>query len=177
MNTFATHEQYTREELSKLKSDAKVLELGIGEGSSPLMYEFCKNNPDAVVQAFETDATWFNMMYQKFGDLPNYIFNQIETWDDLVNHTTEKSYDFTFVDQAPWMARIESIDLLKDKCDLFILHDYDYFNGESQEWVTAPANNHYVNDSTSWLGQKYLSEFTLEDNYELTPPTLVLRKK
>jgi hypothetical protein len=177
MNTFATHEKFTKEELSKLNSDAQVLELGIGEGSSPLMYEFCKNNPDATVQAFETDSNWFNMMYEKFGDLPNYIFNQIETWDDLVNHTTEKSYDFTFVDQAPWMARIESIDLLKDKCDLFILHDYDYFNGESQEWVTAPANNHYVNDSTSWLGQKYLSEFTLEDNYELTPPTLVLRKK
>ena len=177
MNTFATHEKFTKEELSKLNSDAQVLELGIGEGSSPLMYEFCKNNPDATVQAFETDANWFNMMYEKFGDLPNYIFNLIETWDDLSNHTNETKYDFTFVDQDPWMARIESIDLLKDKCDLFILHDYDYFNGENQEWVKNAPTSNYVNDKKSWLGQKYLSEFTLEDNYELLPPTLVMRKK
>ena len=176
-NHFATHEQYTREELSKLRSDAQILELGTGEGSSPLMYEFCKNNSDATVQAFETDASWFNMMYQKFGDLPNYIFNHIEIWDDLTNHISEESYDFTFVDQAPWMARIESIDLLKEKCDLFILHDYDYFNHNHHEWIKKPCKDIYINDKSSWLGQKYMKQFKLEDHYDILPPTLVMRKK
>lgn len=171
-NHFTTHEQYTRKELSKLRSDAQVLELGTGECSSSLMYEFCKNNPDATVQAFETSLTWFNIMHKKFGDLPNYIFNYIETWDGLKDKILEKSYDFTFVDQEPWMARIESIDLLKDKCNIFLLHDYDYFNSFEEH-----CKNIFINDNNSWLGKRYMKQFKMEDNYDIIPPTLVMRKK
>lgn len=176
-DVYCTHQKYTNEELSNLKYNAKVLELGIGNGSSPLMYEFCKNNPNATVWSFETDPIWFDMMNKKFGDLPNYKFNFIEIWDDLKKFISEKSYDFVFVDQAPWEARIESIDLLKEKCNLFILHDYDFFNKNDNPWVNTPCNNIYVNDETSWLGQKYLKEFELEDKYEILPPTLIMRRK
>tara|TARA_Y100000004_G_C8805500_1_gene365306 strand:+ start:121 stop:672 length:552 start_codon:yes stop_codon:yes gene_type:complete len=174
---YCTHQKYTSEELDKLGDNAVVLELGVGNGSSPLMYEFCKNNPNCIVQSFETDASWFEQMFDKYGDLPNYVFNLIETWDDLKDHVTEEKYDFTFVDQSPWMARIESIDLLKEKCDLFILHDYDFFNKSDNPWVKSPCDNIYVSDDTSWLGQKYLGDFNLEDNYEILPPTLIMRKK
>lgn len=169
-DVYCTHQKYTAKELDNLSSEAKILELGIGNGSSPLMYEFCKNNPNAIVQSFETDSSWFDKMYKTFGDLPNYVFKLIGSWDDLKEHVTEEKYDLTFVDQSPWMARIESIDLLKEKCDLFILHDYDFFNKSS------PCNNIYINDDTSWLGQKYLGDFTMEDNYEVLPPTLIMRK-
>lgn len=176
-DAYCTHQKYTSEELDKLGDNAVVLELGVGNGSSPLMYEFCKNNPNCIVQAFETDAAWFEQMFDKYGDLPNYFFNLIETWDDLKDHVTEEKYDFTFVDQSPWMARIESIDLLKEKCDLFILHDYDFFNKSDNPWVESPCDNIYVSDDTSWLGQKYLGDFNMEDNYEVLPPTLIMRKK
>lgn len=176
-DVYCTHQKYTSEELSKLKDNSIVLELGVGNGSSPLMYEFCKENPTCTVQSFETDAVWFEKMFAKYGDLPNYVFNLIENWNDLKDHTPEDKYDLTFVDQAPWMARIESIDLLKDKCDLFILHDYDFFNNSDNPWVESSCNNIYVSDDSSWLGQKYLTDFNMEDNYEVLPPTLILRKR
>ena len=176
-DAYCTHQKYTSEELDNLKSNSVILELGVGNGSSPLMYEFCKNNPDSTVVSFETDAAWFEQMFAKYGDLPNYIFNLIEDWNDLENHLTQDEYDLVFVDQSPWWARIESINLLKDKSKLFILHDYDYFNKDDNEWVKNSPNDIYVNDETSWLGQTYSDEFVLEDNYEILPPTLIMRKK
>jgi hypothetical protein len=176
-DAYCTHQKYTREELSNLGKTPIILELGVGNGSSPLMYEFCKNNSDATVSCFETDAEWFEKMFNKYGDLPNYIFNCIEDWSDLENHLNEEEYDLVFVDQSPWLARIESINLLKDKTNIFILHDYDYFNKSDNEWVKTPPTDIYVNDETSWLGQTYSDEFVLEDNYEILPPTLIMRKK
>jgi hypothetical protein len=176
-DVYCTHQKYTREELSNLSKTSTVLELGVGNGSSPLMYEFCKNNPDAVVSSFETDANWFEKMFDKYGDLPNYIFNLIEDWSDLKNHIDKNEYDLVFVDQSPWSARIESINLLKDKTKVFILHDYDYFNHNEHDWVKNSPSNIYINDETSWLGQTYSSEFILGDYYEVLPPTLVMKKK
>jgi len=176
-DAYCTHQKYTNKELDNLKSNSFVLELGVGNGSSPLMYDFCKNNPDSMVFSFETDSTWFKQMFEKYGDLPNYIFNLIEDWEDLKNHLNEEEYGLVFVDQSPWWARIDAINLLKDKTKIFILHDYDYFNKSDNKWVKQSPNDIYVNDETSWLGQTYSEEFLLEDNYEILPPTLIMRKK
>lgn len=177
MDPYCTHQEYTKKELQNLPPNSYVLELGVGNGSSPLMYEFCKNNPQATVISFETDVAWFDQMFEKYGDLPNYIFNLISDWGDLKNHIDEKSYDLVFVDQSPWEARIESIDLLKNQTKIFILHDYDYYNHSHTGYSTQECNNIYVNDETSWLGKTYSDEFTMEDNYEILPPTLIMRKK
>lgn len=176
-DAYCTHQKYTKEELSKLGDSAVVLELGVGNGSSPLMYEFCKNNPDCIVQSFETDSAWFEQMFDKYGDLPNYVFNLIEDWSDLENHVDKDNYDLVFVDQSPWWARIESINLLKEKSNIIILHDYDYFNHSGHDWVKNPCTDIYINDESSWLGQTYSDSFILEDNYEVLPPTLIMRKK
>jgi hypothetical protein len=172
-----THEKYTSNELSQLGDNSFVLELGVGNGSSPLMYEFCKKNPNVTVLAFETDRSWFNQMFDKYGDLPNYVFNLIGDWADLSNHIDMEECDLVFVDQSPWEARISCIDLLKDKTKTFILHDYDYFNKIDSGFTTEECENIYINNETSWLGKKYLEEFFLEDNYDSLPPTLVMRKK
>lgn len=174
-DAYCTHQKYTKKELDNLKSNSYVLELGVGNGSSPLMYEFCKDNPNSVVQSFETDVDWFNQMFDKYGNLPNYIFNLIDDWNSLSNHLERDYFDLVFVDQSPWEARINSINLLKEKTSTFILHDYDFYN--NNEWVEKPCNDIYVNDETSWLGKTYSNEFIMEDNYEILPPTLIMRRK
>ena len=174
---FITHQKYTSRELCKLPNSAVILELGVGNGSSPLMYDFCKNNPDSKVLAFETNSPWFNQMFEKYGDLPNYVFNLIEDWNNLGDYLTDEQYQLVFVDQSPWEARINSIDLLKDKVNTFILHDYDFYNKSENSWVAEPCNDIFINDETSWIGKKYSQEFDLEDNYEVLPPTLVMEKK
>ena len=177
IDPYSTHKEYTEIEIKKLKSKSSVLELGVGHGSSPIMYEFCKNNPSANVLAFETNAAWFETIFELYGDLPNYVFNLIENWDDLSNHLNENQYDLVFVDQSPWEARITSIDTLKDKTKTFILHDYDYYNKIDSGFATEKCENIFINDETSWLAKKYSEEFFLEDNYESLPPTMIMRKK
>ena len=49
-----------------------------------------------------------------------------------------KKYDLVFVDQAPWSARIDTIDFLTDKnTSVFILHDYDQYNINEYEDKTV----------------------------------------
>jgi hypothetical protein len=175
INPYYTHQKYLESELSNLPAYSKVLELGIGDGSSPLMYKFCENNKNCKVYAFETDKSWFDKMNSKYGSLDNYIFTYLNSWDDLKNHI-KNTYALAFVDQIPWESRIESIDLLKDICNIFILHDYDYFNKPEYSHSSIKCNNIYINDETSWLGKRYSKDFAMEDNYEFLPPTVVLRK-
>lgn len=167
MSDFFTHQKYLLRELNALPNNSIVFELGIGEGSSPLMYDFCKNNPNSKVYAFESDKVWLDKIKPKY-TLENYIFEYIEDWSNLINYIYYDKINLVFVDQAPWEARITSINLLKDKSQAFIVHDYDYYN------IGYPSLR--INNDQSWWGQNYSKEFSLEDNYEILPPTLIMRK-
>lgn len=168
MDPYYTHQEYLKRELTSLKKTAKVLELGVGNGSSPLMYEFCQNNPKAKVFAFENDESWLNSMKNQY-ELKNYTFSYISEWNKLEDMIVNSTFDLVFVDQSPWEARSYSVDLLKDRVKTFIIHDYDYFN---QGYESS-----YVNNENSFWGKTYSQEFILEDNYEYLPPTLIMRKK
>mgnify|MGYP003659572070 FL=1 len=176
MDGYYTHQEYLSKELSLLKPDAIVLELGVGDGgskdakgSSLLMYQFAKENPKATVYAFESDQSWLNQMKEKYS-LDNYIFTSIPDWDTigdaLIKHDR---FNLVFVDQSPWEARSNSIDALKSNVDVFVVHDYDYFN--------RGYSSRYVSDENSWWGQTYSKDFEIEDYYSLLPPTLIMRKR
>jgi hypothetical protein len=168
MSDYFTHQQYLSKELSALNNNSIVLELGIGEGSSPLMYDFCKNNPDSTVYAFDSDQIWLDRIKPKYS-LNNYIIEYIDDWSNINKYVNFKKIDLAFIDQAPWEARITTINLLKNNTNIFIVHDYDYYN------IGYPSLR--ANNEQSWWGQNYSKEFVLEDNYEILPPTLVMRKK
>lgn len=175
MNSYYTHQEYLKRELLSLKKTAKVLELGVGEGSSPIMHEFCKNNPRAKVFAYENDESWLNGMRSKY-ELKNYTFNHISEWNQLEDMIGINKFDLVFVDQSPWEARTYSIDILKDITKVFIVHDYDYYN-HSTGLALSGSRESYVNDENSFWGKNYSQEFVLEDNYDILPPTLIMRKK
>jgi hypothetical protein len=175
MNAYYTHQKYLKRELDSLKKTAKVLELGVGDGSSPLMYEFCQKNPRAKVFAFENDEGWLNNMKSKY-ELKNYSFSYLSEWNQLEDMIESSAFDLVFVDQSPWEARTYSIDLLKGRVKTFIVHDYDYFN-HSVGLSPSGSEQSYISDENSFWGKTYSQEFILEDNYELLPPTLIMRKK
>ena len=167
MSDYFTHQKYLSKELSSLNNNSIVLELGIGEGSSPLMYDFCKNNPDSRVYAFDSDQIWLDRIKPKYS-LNNYIIEYIDDWSNINKYVNYEKIDLAFIDQAPWEARIITINLLKNNTNTFIVHDYDYYN------IGYPSLR--VNNEESWWGQNYSKEFTFEDNYEILPPTLTMRK-
>lgn len=175
MNAYYTHQKYLRRELKALARNAKVLELGVGEGSSSVMHDFCRLNPDSRVIAYESDESWLNTMKSKY-ELENYSFNYISNWDKLDQVVGDSIFDLVFVDQSPWEARIYSINKLKEKTKLFIVHDYDYFN-HSIGLSPVGSEQSYISNENSFWGKEYSGEFSLEDNYEILPPTLIMRKK
>tara|TARA_B110000908_G_C10267861_1_gene466455 strand:+ start:9170 stop:9727 length:558 start_codon:yes stop_codon:yes gene_type:complete len=179
MEAYYTHRKYLQIELDKLPDNSTILELGIGAGSSALMQDFCDKNPSSTVYAYESDISWIQKTKEEFGSPLNYSFTHIPSWSNLSELLPAVAvYDLVFVDQTPWQARLDSIDLLANSTKTFILHDYDYFNkGGWHEKTDDWLNSIYVNDDSSYLGPKYSNQFILEDNSELKPPTLVLRNK
>ena len=165
---FYTHRPFLKEQLDKLKDNTVVLELGVGDGSSLLMKEYCESNGKHKVLAFETNRDWYNKMKGKYS-VDNYIFNLLGDWGEISEYLLYDSYDLVFVDQAPWEARIDCINLLKDKTSTFIVHDYDYYN-------ELNGMGKYNCDNDSWWGQTYSSEFTLTGHCKKLPPTLVMEK-
>ena len=180
MSQYYTHQEYLKEELNKLPQNAHVLELGVGDGSSSIMSDFCLNNPSCKVQAFEGSSKWLRETEEKYCLSSNYSLTFLSSWDLLESHLDiqNKIYDLVFVDQSPWEARINSIKLLSSCTKVFILHDYDWFNKEfwhKDQGLTVQSKNIYVNDNSTYLGLTFGEKFTLEDNSTRRPPTLVMR--
>ena len=177
MSEFYTHRPYLENELAKLSTNATIVELGVGDGSSQLMSDFANKNSNARVYAFESDNEWVNKMSRKFASPLNYIFSHVSDWNSIRDIITCDVIDLLFVDQSPWEARIQSIDLLSHIARVIILHDYDYFNKIDSGWAVSECTDIYVNDKTSWLHQTYSPKFILESKYSVLPPTLIMRNR
>lgn len=166
--SYYSHRPFLQNQLDSLKPNATILELGIGDGSSLLMNTHCKQKKECAVLAFETDKKWHDTMKEKYS-LSNYSFHYLESWSHISKHLQHDFYDLVFVDQAPWEARIECIDLLKSKTSVFIVHDYDYYN-------TIHGLGKYDCGDDSWWGQTYSDEFLLTGHHQSLPPTLIMKK-
>lgn len=173
MNPYYTHRPYLIEQLKllALKDSAKILEFGVGEGSSSILSEFSKNNPHFEVQAFETDLSWIKSMEEKYSH-KNYQFFHVSDWADLFSKEEFSDvYDLIFIDQAPWEARILTLNTLIRKAKRIILHDYDFFN-------VGICDDVFRVDQHSFLSP-YFKEYNIltESFKEILPPTLLIYNK
>jgi hypothetical protein len=168
---YYTHRKYLIEQLNLLskKDHVKILEFGVGDGSSSVFNEFALKNKNFQITAFETDPIWLNKVKNEY-ELPNYNFNYIRDWNDLLlDKNFKDKYDLIFVDQSPWEARIKTIDLLIDKSEVIILHDYDYYN-------KGLIDNIFDTGQNSFFGKYRIKNFFLNGFHEELPPTLVFNK-
>lgn len=171
MIDFYTHRPFLIRELNKLttKDIVNILELGTGDGSSLVLNEFAKCHDNFHINGFETDFNWYSSMKEKY-EIDNYKIHYISDWHTFLNtYEFLDKYDLVFVDQSPWEARMNSIEKLKNSVEKIILHDYDYFN-------KGVISDIYSVDENSVFG-KYQRLFTLENNFDVLPPTLVFHKK
>ncbi|NBW13088.1 MAG: hypothetical protein EBR82_34215 [Caulobacteraceae bacterium] len=117
------------------------------------MYDFCKNNPYSKVYAFESDQIWLDKIKPKYS-LDNYIIEYIDDWNNINKYINYKKIDLAFIDQAPWEARVATINLLKNNTNIFVVHDYDYYN------IGYPSLR--VNNQESWWGKIILKNLFLK---------------
>lgn len=172
MSDYYTHREYLKKELDSLKKNVKIncLEFGTGDGSALIFGEYAKLNKNVTITAYDSDFHWLNETKKKYG-LGNYDFVHVNNWDEFFAQTNFNGiYDLIFVDQAPWEARIKSIDFLKDKTKTIILHDFDYFN-------IGVCEDIYSVKEGSFFHTKYGNIFELFAFNEQLPPTLIMKNK
>lgn len=175
MNPYYTHRPYLISELNKLieskqSSDISILELGVGDGSSQIFNEFAKNYKNISIIGLDTNCAWCDNMRMKY-EMPNYQIFHLQNWNessyfDILNNNY---YDLVFVDQSPWEARIDAIDMLykNNNGNVIILHDYDYYNDPSFRFSIG---------QDSFFG-KYLDKYNILEFHMHLPPTLIMKRE
>jgi hypothetical protein len=170
LNPFYTHREFLIKELESLKDNPSVsiLEFGIGDGSSEILNEYAKKYTHFKINGYEGDIDWMNRMEEKF-KLDNYSFHRVN-WETFDFTIFSDVYDLVFIDQAPWEARIKTLDYFYNQNNTknIILHDYDFFN-------KGIVNDIFSVDSDSFFG-KYINKFNIEGFHDILPPTLILKK-
>jgi hypothetical protein len=172
MSDYYTHREYLKKELETLKKNVKTncLEFGTGDGSALIFGEYAKLNENVSITAYDSDFQWLNETKEKYS-LENYNFTHINNWDEFLSQNNFNDiYDLIFVDQTPWEARINTIDLLKNQSKIIILHDFDYFN------IGVCEDIYSVNEG-SFFHTRYGDDFELFAFNEQLPPTLVMKNK
>jgi hypothetical protein len=163
MQAYYSHQSYLTQILDSFDYNKSVscLEFGVGEGSSSVFYSYAKQHNTLQIDAYESDSNWLKETRQKY-QLDNYCFMNVDNWNEFdFNILKYKKYDLIFIDQAPWEARILTLDSLSASSKNIILHDYNYY--------------------TKFFGrdffEKYKISLMLEKKDELDPPTLIFKNE
>lgn len=117
-----------------------IIEFGSGNSSTDLLHEICKENKRLLITV-DDDQEWLNKFQQKYlndSEWHKFFFVPGKPTTENPDHWIKfldnfellktVNFDLCFVDQAPWLARLETINRLKDKVKYIILHDCDYFS-------------------------------------------------
>lgn len=124
-----------------------IIEFGCGHGSTDLLHEICEKEGRILV-TLEDNLEWLskftekyegkgyekdNSGWHKFYFVPGKDSIDRESPAHWVNFMDafalldELTFDVCFIDQAPWLARYETLKRVKDRVRFVIVHDVDYF--------------------------------------------------
>jgi hypothetical protein len=171
MNKFYTHREFLENELNKIDVNKKsiCIEFGTGDGSALIFRKYLEFNKNLNVISYENNKVWFDITSKKYQHI-RYDFNFVENWDlFLLKNDFDNIYDIVFVDQAPFDARINCIQKIKNNAKVIILHDYNYYN--------LNYNKNILDVGFGSFFEKYHENFTLETQTKNLPPTLIMRNK
>lgn len=111
-------------------TDGPVLELGMGDWSTPLLHGLCSVNKRYLLST-ETDQNWMALFqdlatnWHEFEFVPVFEesierYYRPEKWDTVGN---EKRWSVVFIDHAPAERRLMDIARLRKNTDVFVVHD------------------------------------------------------
>lgn len=135
---YATHQPVLYE--MALRTTGPIIEFGCGNGSTDLLHELCKKDGRLLI-SIDDDAEWLNQFSQKYADDTWHKFFFVpgktkENNDDPTrwinflethHHITTMNFDLCFIDQNPWLARVETIKKMIQVSKYIILHDFNYY--------------------------------------------------
>ena len=120
MNEYSTHIPVF-EKLFEVKKYSKILEFGLGFGSTPFFLQNC----DSLTSIEMQSAEWYQKVFEVYKNetkwksymaIGPYAFQDISSLNE--------SYDLVFVD-GHGDSRPEIINYFFDKCDTIVTHDFE----------------------------------------------------
>ncbi len=98
-----------------------VLELGMGEGSTPALHDVCKEQGRHLV-SYDTDLKYINHYSEKFAQAGSHDIIGIgrEHWDKA---DIDRPWSVVLVDHKPAARRRHEVMRLKDLAEFIVIHD------------------------------------------------------
>jgi hypothetical protein len=182
--------------ISKTPADAEIvmIEVGTGGTSSRVMRSYIERFNQMRLISFENDLKWLQTYEQNYvrNERHTLVFVENNSWTSAIENAltavAKNVKIFAFIDSSPWESRIEALNVLKPKADLFLIHDVDYFphNNLLGREITpieyAPANPFFYGKLKSKnlglrdyddISQYWVEVFPRVPGYFTGPPTLV----
>jgi len=152
---YHTHQPVLYEIASR--TTGPILEFGCGFGSTDMLHEMCKGTQRLLI-SMDDNLDWLRIFSEKYSsdsDWHKFIFvpgksitdlDSPQHWIEFLNASEflKTPIDLCFIDQSPWLGRLETIKFMKNKARFIILHDCDYFpvNGFFGKTIRPSAINH-----------------------------------
>lgn len=134
LNAWSSHRPLLYEALEATKHLKKpVLELGAGEGSTPYLRQYCKDN-DLKFFSYETSREWANKMNSLF----------VSDWEAQIFWRSQ--YGVCLLDLAPGEYR--KVALMKIQAEVIIIHDSEPPGWNASDYKVRPlfSKFKYVKD-------------------------------
>ncbi|UCC20630.1 MAG: hypothetical protein JSV62_04900 [Promethearchaeota archaeon] len=136
MDNYTTHLPVF-EKLFKQKSYSKILEFGLGFGSTPYLLKNC----DSLTSIEMQSEDWYYKVYESLKNEKKWrSYVNIGPFDFMNNKVINESYDLVFVD-GHGDSRPEVINYFFDKCDTILTHDFE----------TAGYRWHLINQPSKYI--------------------------
>jgi hypothetical protein len=104
-------------------TDGSVIELGMGDNSTPLLHLLCEKLGRKLF-SYEFDSNWY-YKYKPYENINHKLFLLDENLFRDNKYVFERS-SIIFIDSHPAWTRQHAIYFLKDVADYFIVHDTSY---------------------------------------------------
>lgn len=119
-------------------TNGNVLELGMGDYSTPVLHEVLKNTGRMLISV-ENDREWFH----NFKDL-SYQFHALRNTDYKDPWLLSIQYSVIFVDNAPAPDRAKALLHFMNSTEIFVVHDTDKMKYYGYEEVFSQFEYRYT---------------------------------
>ena len=196
----STHHDFLKASLdfliSKTPDNVEIfmVEVGTGGTSSRVMRSYLERYSQMRLISFENDFKWFQTYKINYStnDRHALVFVENDSWDTTIkeslNKVSKNASVFSFIDSSPWESRIQALDVLRNRSDIFLIHDVDFFphnnlfGKEIKPIKYAPANPFFYGKLKSKnlglrdyeeIAQYWVEAFPRIPGYFTGPPTLI----
>jgi hypothetical protein len=198
---YGTHAPFLKASIDYLVRTRKpeqrivMFEVGTGGLSSKIFQSVISTTQNSLLVSIENDESWIATYKRKYPVHDNWNMiceSKSSLWNSILAAEVKKlSSDdivLSFIDSSPWESRFEALQTLKERSNLIVFHDVDYFpsNGYFGRELSPIRNQprsffRYGNLKRANLGLRnyddvfssWVEVFPLKPGWFTGPPTLI----